>query len=245
AGRDRVLRGPPCDRASIHVAFSRFRQPDPLRDHSRRQLRGNDFVHRQHRGHPAVQCPRPVPTLARVRHRHPPDSLTLMLHRYNSPTRIVAMKTTALPFLSPASATWRPLRMFCRAALWLAAAVAAITASAQWTPTNSPPDRLSYQGYLADANGNPLAPITPVNYPIVFRIWSAANGGARQWSEQQTVTVDKGNFSVVLGEGTQYLSEARPSLSSILASKADASDRYVEITVTINSAPVVILPRLR
>jgi len=111
--------------------------------------------------------------------------------------------------------------------------------------TNAPPDRLSYQGYLADANGDPLAPLAPGNFTIVFRIWTAPNGGSRLWSEQQVVTVDKGNFSVVLGEGTPYLGEGRPSLSSVLASQSDASERYIGINVTVGGTATEILPRLR
>ena len=112
-------------------------------------------------------------------------------------------------------------------------------------PTNSPPDRLSYQGFLTDANGNPLAPVAPQNFTIVFRIWTAPTAGVRLWTEQQVVTVDKGNFSVVLGEGSQYLAETRPLLGSVLANSANASDRYIGINVTINGTPTEILPRLR
>jgi hypothetical protein len=127
-----------------------------------------------------------------------------------------------------------------RLVLWLATAA---TATAQ--STNAPPDRLSYQGYLVDANGNPLAPVTPINYVTVFRIWTASSGGTRLWTEQQTVTVDKGNFSVVLGEGTPYLAEARPLLSSVFSATANASDRYIGVNVTISGTPTEILPRLR
>ena len=117
--------------------------------------------------------------------------------------------------------------------------------AAQRDPTNAPPDRLSYQGYLVDATGNALARTAPQNFTIVFRIWTAANDGTRLWSEQQVVTVDNGNFSVVLGDGAQYLSEARPPLGTVLANSDNASDRYIGINVTINGTPTEILPRLR
>jgi hypothetical protein len=64
-----------------------------------------------------------------------------------------------------------------------------------------PPNLMSYQGFLVDANGTALAPTTPVNYSVVFRIYSVSSAGTSLWTETQTVTVDKGNFSVVLGEG--------------------------------------------
>jgi hypothetical protein len=79
--------------------------------------------------------------------------------------------------------------------------------------TASPPDLMSYQGYLVDVNGAALAPSAPANYPIEFRIYDASSGGNVLWGEQQVVTVDKGNFSVVLGEGTAIAGTSRPALS--------------------------------
>lgn len=110
--------------------------------------------------------------------------------------------------------------------------------------TVSPPDLMSYQGYLVDVNGAALAPSAPANYPIVFRIYDASTGGIILWSEQQIVTVDKGNFSVVLGEGTAVSGEARPALSTAFVG-ADSSDRYLGITVTISGTTMTISPRLR
>ena len=72
-----------------------------------------------------------------------------------------------------------------------------------------PPEAMTYQGFLVDANGNPLAPSTPANYPVIFRIFPAASGGASLWSEQQIVTVDKGNFSVILSEGSAVGAEPK------------------------------------
>lgn len=111
-----------------------------------------------------------------------------------------------------------------------------------------PPDLMTYQGFLVDANGDPLAPNNPANYQVIFRIYDSATGGARLWSEQQIVTVDKGNFSVLLGEGTEVSGESRPPLSEVFggsAVAASASDRFLGITVTIGGAPTDILPRLR
>lgn len=111
-----------------------------------------------------------------------------------------------------------------------------------------PPDVMSYQGYLVDANGVPLAPNNPANYPVIFRIYDQATGGNRLWSEQQIVTIDKGNFSVLLGEGTEVQGESRPSLSDIFGGSplaVGSSERYLDITVTVNGQPLNILPRLR
>ncbi len=122
-------------------------------------------------------------------------------------------------------------------------ATACLLASAQAAgPT--PPDKMTYQGYLVDANGAALAPSSPANYPVVFRIYDASQGGTLLWSEDQIVTVDKGGFSVVLGEGTQHQSEPRDALSSVFSSTG-ASDRYIGISVTIGTTTSEIAPRLR
>jgi hypothetical protein len=108
----------------------------------------------------------------------------------------------------------------------------------------NPPDRMTYQGYLADANGNPLAPSNPINYDVLFRIYDAQTGGALLWAEKQTVTVDKGLFSVLLGEGAANASDPRPALNTVFAA-GTASDRYLDLTVTIGGSPLNIAPRLR
>jgi len=108
-----------------------------------------------------------------------------------------------------------------------------------------PPNLMSYQGYLVDANGAALAPTTPVNYSVVFRIYAVSSAGTSLWTEAQTVTVDKGNFSVVLGEGGAEGSEPRPVLSTVFNS-ATASDLYLGITVKgLSGNNTEIVPRLR
>ena len=112
----------------------------------------------------------------------------------------------------------------------------------QASPT--PPGKLSYQGFLTDGNGTPLGSLTPVNRDIIFRIYDAASGGAIKWAEQQTVTIDKGFFVVLLGEGSQVASE--PFNSNLTGSflGTDASDRYLQITVK-GSPELTILPRVQ
>jgi hypothetical protein len=130
--------------------------------------------------------------------------------------------------------------------LLLALALVAGLAGAH-AATGTPPDKMTYQGFLADASGVPLGNASPVNYVTVFRIWPADTGGApgtALWSEVQNVTVDKGNFSVILGDGLRFGTEANGSLSAVFSSPT-ASDRYLEITVTIAGNPVTIAPRLR
>ena len=109
----------------------------------------------------------------------------------------------------------------------------------------NPPERMTYQGFLVDGNGAALGNSAPANYDVVFRIYNAKSGGTPIWSEQQTVTVDKGYFSVLLGEGSQVNSEDSGSLSSAFDG-ADASDRFIGITVSgLGGGNVEIAPRLR
>jgi len=58
------------------------------------------------------------------------------------------------------------------------------------------PREISYQGVLNDAAGYTVADGV---YSITFRLYSEASGGTALWSEQQSVTVEKGLFSVYLG----------------------------------------------
>ena len=106
-----------------------------------------------------------------------------------------------------------------------------------------PPEAMTYQGFLVDGNGNALATNTPANYPVIFRIFAAPTGGSSLWSEQQIVTVDKGNFSVILSEGTGVGGEPKPLLSTVLST--NGADRYIEISVTIGASTSPLLPRLR
>jgi hypothetical protein len=114
--------------------------------------------------------------------------------------------------------------------------------------SGSPPELMTYQGFLADGNGEPLGNTNtgPKNFDIIFRILGSQIGGPTNWAEQQTVTVDRGNFSVLLGEGTP-VAPGNPPLSSLFATNT-ATERYVEMTVKgigANGSDVTILPRLR
>lgn len=111
----------------------------------------------------------------------------------------------------------------------------------------NPPERMTYQGFLVDANGVALGNSAPRNYDVIFRIYDASTSGNILWAEQQTLTVDKGYFSVLLGEGSQVGSEPQPALSSLFSSP-NASDRYVQITVKgigTSGGDSTIQPRLR
>lgn len=149
-----------------------------------------------------------------------------------------------LQLLNRAMKNMKPVFWLCWAGVTLTLALAAIPVRAA---TSSPPNLMTYQGYLVDNNGTPLGNTAPKNYDVVFRIWSDQLGGVRLWAEQQTITIDKGYFSVLLGEGAVCSGEPRPALSTLYTG-ADASDRFIEIMVKgigTGGADVTITPRLR
>jgi len=110
-----------------------------------------------------------------------------------------------------------------------------------------PPESMTYQGYLVDSNGVPLGNSAPANYDVTFRIYNAKSGGEPIWSEVQTITIDKGYFSVLLGEGSAYANEPYTKQISTVFVGQDISDRFIGITVSgiSNGADFEISPRLR
>ena len=158
------------------------------------------------------------------------------------------------PFLqAPTTMKPRPVSLgWLRPAVCLALTAAAFVlgpapAAAQATP--NPPERLTYQGFLVDGNGVALGNSAPKNYDVIFRIFNHESASAPAnllWAEQQTVTVDKGYFSVLLGEGAST-GEPRPGISTLFSGPT-ASDRFVGVTVKglgAGGANVDILPRIR
>lgn len=109
--------------------------------------------------------------------------------------------------------------------------------------TSNPPGKLTYQGFLTDGDGTPFGNSAPENKDVVFRIYDAETGGNLKWASQQVVTVDKGHFSVLLGEGSAS-SDGEQFFSSDLSSVfggSDASDRFLELEVDSKT----IAPRLQ
>ncbi len=93
------------------------------------------------------------------------------------------------------------------------------------------PASMNYQGTLTDNNGTPLAATAPENRNVEFRIYSQASGGTPLWGESQTVTVFKGYFSVVLGNGTAVggVPSGPASFAAVFAN-ATTADLYFGIT---------------
>ena len=117
--------------------------------------------------------------------------------------------------------------------------------SASHASDASPPARMSYQGYLVDGDGVPLGNSAVQNFDVIFRIYNASQAGDILWAEQQTVTIDKGSFAVLLGEGSAVGSEPNASLDTVFTGQ-DVSDRFLGITVKgLGGTDAEILPRLR
>ncbi len=94
------------------------------------------------------------------------------------------------------------------------------------------PDAMNYQGHLTDNDSNPVAPAAPENRVLQFRLYTSPTGRTPVWGEEQTVTIFKGNFSVILGNGTA-LSQEIPSGSAGFANSftnATGADIYLGIT---------------
>ena len=118
---------------------------------------------------------------------------------------------------------------------------------------------INYQGKVADSTGLPIgasgtaaAPVAaPVNRKVIFRVFDAATGGTRLWTEEQTATISLGVFSVLLGNGITATgtasTEGRPALDTVFT-PSTATSRFLEITVdngdnAINASDVPISPR--
>jgi microcystin-dependent protein len=115
------------------------------------------------------------------------------------------------------------------------------------------PSFMSYQGRIADSSGALIGAGSPVNRKVIFRIFDAASGGNRLWSEQQTVTFLEGEFSALLGQGIDasyngVTESPRPAVDTVFTSAGDT--RYLEVLVdngdgTLNPTDTPISPRQR
>ncbi len=87
--------------------------------------------------------------------------------------------------------------------LWVGAGTASIVAAAWSAARADVPAQLTEQGRLFDTSSDASAG-TPVNGAtnFVFTIYDAAAAGTPLWTEKQTIALDSGFFSAVLGEST-------------------------------------------
>lgn len=89
------------------------------------------------------------------------------------------------------------------------------------------PNAISYQGRVADANGVLIGDTAPVNRKVTLRIYDAATATSPVYAEEQTVTINKGVFSVLVGQGLQVGSEPRPAIATVF----NGSERFLGVTV--------------
>ena len=114
--------------------------------------------------------------------------------------------------------------------------------------TSTPPNRMAFQSYLTDGDGDPIAANSSQNKIINFIIYGSENDDDAKYKEQQVVTVNDGHFSVILGEGERIPdSSGEMLLFKDVFSGTDASDRFIELTIVNESggSDQVLLPRLR
>jgi len=139
-----------------------------------------------------------------------------------------------------------------RAVIALVATLSAAGAARAQAPLS-----LSYQGRVSDASGALIGASAPVSRVVVFRIWNhSADKTAENllYSEQQTVTIAQGEFSVLVGQGSGVtgtplgFSEAAkgpPGVTLSTPTVLGGATRLLGITVydATSGATAEILPR--
>ncbi|BCX47402.1 cell wall surface anchor family protein [Haloferula helveola] len=109
------------------------------------------------------------------------------------------------------------------------------------------PSRISYQGMITDASGGLIGDAAPVNRAVIFRIWDHPSDFAEPnliYSEQQTATVSKGQFSVLIGAGAAVsgsplgFNEATkgPGPGFSVADAFAGSGRYLGVTIDADNS---------
>jgi hypothetical protein len=110
------------------------------------------------------------------------------------------------------------MRPLARAVAVLFALAAAIPAPAGPAPD---PQRLSFQGRLTDASGNPVSG----SVSMTFTIYDASSGGTNLWTETQTVSVAGGIYTVYLGSVADFSGlTLDPSVGRWLGVKVGSDD---------------------
>ncbi|MBE2284928.1 MAG: tail fiber domain-containing protein [Prosthecobacter sp.] len=117
------------------------------------------------------------------------------------------------------------------------------------------PGLISYQGIVTDTAGVLVGNAAPVNREVFFRIWdssTASDVGNLVYSERQVVTISKGEFSVLIGQGAVvtgtplgYSETGKGPPTVTVATAFAASGRYLGVTVDDGTAAadVEITPR--
>ncbi len=110
--------------------------------------------------------------------------------------------------------------------------------------TSSVPGFINYRGRVLNSSGGLVGSGTPVNRTVIFRVWdhpSNTTAANLLYSEEQTVTIAEGDFSVLVGQGvstnsTQFgYSETAKKLADVGAAFG-GSGRYLGVTVDDGTA---------
>ncbi len=123
--------------------------------------------------------------------------------------------------------------------------------------TSAVPGTISYQGRVLNNSGGLVGAGTPVNRTVIFRIWDHPSNtltGNLLYSEQQTVTISEGEFSVLVGQGAAtsiqtfgYSETAKGPPTVSLPNAFGGATRYLGVTVaagtTIQLTDNEITPR--
>jgi hypothetical protein len=114
------------------------------------------------------------------------------------------------------------------------------------TITSAVPGTISYQGRVLNSSGSLVGAGTPVNRTVIFRIWDHPSNtltGNLLYSEQQTVTIAEGEFSVLVGQGTGtsiqtfgYSETAKGPPTISLPNVFNGATRYLGVTVAAGAS---------
>ena len=99
--------------------------------------------------------------------------------------------------------------------------------SAALAQSSNVPALISYSGKVVDASGNAITG----QRLMIFRVWNDPTASAtsnRLWSEQQTVVLSAGEFSVLIGAGSAVAGETN---TGVFADVFNGSTRYLGVTV--------------
>ncbi len=104
--------------------------------------------------------------------------------------------------------------------------------SAAMAQSSNVPALISYSGKVVDASGNAITG----QRLMTFRVWNHptdAAASSRLWSEQQTVVLSAGEFSVLIGAGSAVAGETN---TGVFADVFSGSTRYLGVTVDDGTA---------
>jgi hypothetical protein len=116
------------------------------------------------------------------------------------------------------------------------------------TITSAVPTSLSYQGRALTSTGALVGAGTPVNRTVTFRIWDHQTNSLTAnliYSEQQTVTIAEGEFSVLVGNGSAttgtplgYSEASKGKPTVLIGSAFGGASRYLGVTIDDGTAAV-------